>query len=163
MVIFIYLFILAVPILIAAFGLLVVTGGIQFPDQGSNPGPLHWECGILTTGPTGRYQFTEILFLTAVLCSHPCKHRISSLTPFLFSKVARISNVIGLLVLLVHYQQRSQMLDFWRGRVEISWKYYFQFCGQAFFSECCNLAVKVVLVSLLRHGHQSVLCSGIVI
>ena len=28
--------------------------GIQFPDQGSNPGPLHWECGVLTTVPPGK-------------------------------------------------------------------------------------------------------------
>ena len=27
------------------------TCGIQFPDQGSNPGPLHWEQGVLTTAP----------------------------------------------------------------------------------------------------------------
>ena len=25
--------------------------GISFLDQGWNPGPLHWECGVLTTGP----------------------------------------------------------------------------------------------------------------
>ena len=29
--------------LVAAFRLLVVACGIWFPDQGSNPGPLHWE------------------------------------------------------------------------------------------------------------------------
>ena len=29
--------------LVAARELLVVTCGIQFPDQGWNPGPLHWE------------------------------------------------------------------------------------------------------------------------
>ena len=28
--------------------------GIQFPDQGSNPGPLHWEHGLLTTAPPGK-------------------------------------------------------------------------------------------------------------
>ena len=28
--------------------------GIQFPLQGSNPGPLHWECGVLPTGPPGK-------------------------------------------------------------------------------------------------------------
>ena len=27
---------------------------IQFPDQGSNPGPLHWERGVLTTVPPGK-------------------------------------------------------------------------------------------------------------
>ena len=32
---------------------LVVACGIQFPDQGSNPSTLHWECGILATGPPG--------------------------------------------------------------------------------------------------------------
>ena len=25
-----------------------------FPDQGSNPGPLPWELGVLTTGPPGK-------------------------------------------------------------------------------------------------------------
>ena len=40
--------------LVAACGLLVAAYGIQFPDQGSNPGPLHWERGILTTGPPGK-------------------------------------------------------------------------------------------------------------
>ena len=27
-----------------------------FPTQGSNPGPLHWEHGVLTTGPPGKSQ-----------------------------------------------------------------------------------------------------------
>ena len=27
---------------------------IQFPDQGLNPGPLHWEYGVLPTGPPGK-------------------------------------------------------------------------------------------------------------
>ena len=33
---------------------LVVTCGIQFPYQGANLGPLHWECGVLATGPPGK-------------------------------------------------------------------------------------------------------------
>ena len=28
--------------------------GIQFPGQGSNPGPLHWEHRVLTTVPPGK-------------------------------------------------------------------------------------------------------------
>ena len=28
--------------------------GIQFPDEGSNPGPLHWEHGVLSTAPPGK-------------------------------------------------------------------------------------------------------------
>ena len=31
--------------------LLVSACGIQFPDQGSNPNPLHWESRFLATGP----------------------------------------------------------------------------------------------------------------
>ena len=30
------------------------TCGIQFPDQGSNLGPLHWECRVLSTVPPGK-------------------------------------------------------------------------------------------------------------
>ena len=33
--------------------LLIAACGIQFPDQGSNLGPLHWEHGGLATGPPG--------------------------------------------------------------------------------------------------------------
>ena len=28
--------------------------GIYFPDQGSNLGPLRWECGVSATGPPGK-------------------------------------------------------------------------------------------------------------
>ena len=34
----------------------------QFPDQGSNPGPLPWECGVLATGPPGKYLGTVVVF-----------------------------------------------------------------------------------------------------
>ena len=42
-----------------ACGLLVEACGIQFPNQGSNLGPLHQEYGVLATGPPGK----SILFL----------------------------------------------------------------------------------------------------
>ena len=29
---------------------------VGFPDQGSNPCPLHWKGGVLTTGPPGKFQ-----------------------------------------------------------------------------------------------------------
>ena len=32
-----------------------------FPDQGCNPGPLHWEHGILATGPPGKPQGVGLL------------------------------------------------------------------------------------------------------
>ena len=41
--------------------ILVVACGID-PDQGSNPGPLHWECRDTTTGSQG-----ESLLLTLLL------------------------------------------------------------------------------------------------
>ena len=34
--------------------LLVAACGILFPDQGLNPGPLHWKCNVLTTEPSGK-------------------------------------------------------------------------------------------------------------
>ena len=40
---------LAAPGLVAAFG-------IQLPDQGSNPGPLHWERRVLATGPPRKFS-----------------------------------------------------------------------------------------------------------
>ena len=49
--IFIYL---AVPSLSCGMqDLSVATCGIQFPDQGSHPGRLHWQRGVLATGPLG--------------------------------------------------------------------------------------------------------------
>ena len=38
--------------------------GIQFPDQGWNPGPLHWERGVPLTGPPGKslYIFTNTFY-----------------------------------------------------------------------------------------------------
>ena len=40
--------------LVVARGLVVVARGVQLPDQGSNPGPLHWEHRVLATGPPGK-------------------------------------------------------------------------------------------------------------
>ena len=67
---FIYLFIYLRRVLVAAGGLLSCSTrapqlwhansqlrhacGIQFPDQGSNPGPLPWERGVLSTAPPGK-------------------------------------------------------------------------------------------------------------
>ena len=58
---------------------------IKFPDQGLNLSPLHWECGVLATGPPGKSlpffsmeslrkrpgarQGLLIQFLIAVVCA----------------------------------------------------------------------------------------------
>ena len=39
---------------VSAGKLLVAACGIYFPDQGWNPGPLHWKCRVLATGPPGK-------------------------------------------------------------------------------------------------------------
>ena len=39
---------------VVIYGLLATACGIQFPEQGLNPGPLHWECGVLVTGRAGK-------------------------------------------------------------------------------------------------------------
>ena len=36
------------------FGHAMRPAGLQFPDQGWNPCPLHWKRGVLTTGPSGK-------------------------------------------------------------------------------------------------------------
>ena len=45
---------------------LVAACGIWFPDQGSNLGPLHWECRVLATGPPGKPQ------QLSHFCTHIC-------------------------------------------------------------------------------------------
>ena len=51
-----WVFVVACGILliVAACELLVKACGIQFPDQGWNPSPLSWECGVLAIGPAGK-------------------------------------------------------------------------------------------------------------
>ena len=46
--------------LVAAREPSVVARGIWFPDQGWNPGFLHWKCGVLATGPPGRPEETVL-------------------------------------------------------------------------------------------------------
>ena len=44
-------------------GYLVEACGIQFPDKGQNPSPLHWESRVLVIGPPGSitsYYFGDI-------------------------------------------------------------------------------------------------------
>ena len=53
-----FIFIWLCQVLVAAcriFSFKIWACGIQFPDQGSNPGPLHWELGVLATGPPGKF------------------------------------------------------------------------------------------------------------
>ena len=44
-------------------GVLVASCGLWFPDQGSNPGPLHWELRGLATGPQGKSRLLAIFII----------------------------------------------------------------------------------------------------
>ena len=48
-------------VLVAACRILVVACEIWFPDQGSNPGPLHWEHGVSATRPP-RKSFPKVFY-----------------------------------------------------------------------------------------------------
>ena len=52
-----------------------VACGIQFPDQGLNLGPLHWELGVLATGPQGSpcvHIFKCLFFLLECPSTEAC-------------------------------------------------------------------------------------------
>ena len=51
----------------ATWKLLVVTCGIQLPDQGSNLHPLHWQYGVLATGAPGKSQDLVVLMSESLL------------------------------------------------------------------------------------------------
>ena len=63
---------------------LVTACGTYFPDQGSNPGPLHWEHGVLTTVPLGQ----SLLFIVFIF--------ISFLFYFYFLKIKLINFLAAL-------------------------------------------------------------------
>ena len=62
---------------VVTFALLVSAYGIQFPDQGSNPGLLHWELSFLTSEAPGKllhHWFCSLLYLQYQLLS--CTHQV---------------------------------------------------------------------------------------
>lgn len=52
--------------LVVTYELLVALCGIQFPDQGPNPGPPHWEHRVPATEPPGK---SPVNFLKSLLNS----------------------------------------------------------------------------------------------
>ena len=57
------------PLLVAC-ELLVVVRGIWFPGQGLNLGPLHWELGVLATGPARKFPSFLFFPLLSAFKSH---------------------------------------------------------------------------------------------
>ena len=46
--------------------------GSLFPNQGSNPFPLHWKCRLLTTGPPGKVMIYDDLHRSVMVFIHHC-------------------------------------------------------------------------------------------
>ena len=65
-------------------GSLVTACGVYFPDQGLNPGPLHWEHGKLTTEPSGK--FISSIFEELLRTSH-CTLQIGILSNLTLTKM----------------------------------------------------------------------------
>ena len=91
--------------LVAAYQLLLVAGGILFPDQERNLGPLHWEHGVLATGSPGKSLWPSFLMvgLSNLLLSQwwlltPCKASLA------FSS---LKIIIGLIVELMKVKVKS--------------------------------------------------------
>ena len=48
-------------IYLSACILLIAACVILFPDPRSSPGPLHWVCRLLATGPPGKFQHSALV------------------------------------------------------------------------------------------------------
>ena len=72
--------------LVVAHKLLVAACGIQFPDQGLNPGFLHWKLEVLATEPPARSHKKPCGHLSLHLplcvyvcaCAHACVSSVTS-------------------------------------------------------------------------------------
>ena len=102
----IYLFILAAPGLSCSMGdlhcsmrdlqlqhadFLVVACGIQFSDRGSNPGPLHWERGVLSVRPSGKSLFFPFFYCLLA----PVSLNVKKIFFFSFSFFGHVVRIAG--------------------------------------------------------------------
>ena len=53
---------------------------LNFPDQGLNLDPLHWERGVLATGPPGKSLNEYFIWLTGIVIHYHCMKNTSSMT-----------------------------------------------------------------------------------
>ena len=62
--------------------------GSQFPNQGSNPCPLQWKHGVLTTGPPGKsLQFILYLIVCTSYSSTPVRCLPTSFSPLVSTRL----------------------------------------------------------------------------
>ena len=62
---------------------------LSFPNQGSNPCPLQWEHGVLTTGPPGKSLACTFYLSGGQVCHKPHTSTMSSFAVLPFSVVFR--------------------------------------------------------------------------
>ena len=67
-------------------GSLLVACGVYFPEWGSNPSPLHWQCGVLATGPPGKSHPSPSFF----------SNSLSLMNHFTLVTAPNMSNKFGL-------------------------------------------------------------------
>ena len=65
------------------FGCTTRHAGSQFPNQGSNPSPLQWKRGVLTTGPPGKSPVFAFLnnCILGLFVTQPCHSKKLNSTP----------------------------------------------------------------------------------
>ena len=56
---------------LVACELLVAACGIYLPGQGSNSAPLHWECGVSASGPSGKSPIWFLICLLLFISTAP--------------------------------------------------------------------------------------------
>ena len=73
---YIYLFIWLCRASVVHAGSLVAACGILFPDEGSHPGSLHCQCGVLATGPQEKSLtvLSDLKILQFLLLSKDTEH-----------------------------------------------------------------------------------------
>ena len=88
---------------------------IYFPDQGSNPGPLHWEHGVSATGPQGSS-------LRASKCSSHVSPVYSSQSTYLFPPKLSCVRVGWHIRNLYKHLRSSLPSKIWRAISSIFWE-----------------------------------------
>ena len=90
---------------------LVTACGIQFPDQGLNPGPLLWEVGISATGPPGK-SFTMYSLINHVQRCGLMDIYYSSFGYVLCRRIAQsVKNLSAMLETWVQFLGREDSLE----------------------------------------------------
>ena len=85
---------LSVQILLRLRLVLLVACGIQFPDQGWNPGLPHWECEVLATGPPR--SAPQLKFLNSCISPHNSALRLYQYFAVLYQYFAVVAVVQSL-------------------------------------------------------------------